>query len=553
MLKPFLALSAASLTLVLAASWWWPAALWALCLWLPLFAVGVLDALQTRQAVRRNYPLIGHGRYLLEALRPEINQYFVESNTDGAPFNREQRSLVYQRAKGELDTVPFGTQKDVYAPGYEWIAHSIAARHAPPEPRILIGAQTCERPYEASLLNVGAMSFGALSANAVLALSKGARLGDFAVSTGEGGLSPYHLEGGGDLVWQLGTGYFGARDAGGRFDRDRFAERAAHERVRMIELKLSQGAKPGHGGILPAAKLTPEIAAMRGVPLGRDVLSPPSHSAFSTPLELVRFVAELRRLAGGKPVGIKLCVGDPKEFLALCKAMVETGEHPDYIAVDGGEGGTGAAPLEFSNAVGMPLVEGLVLVRDALVGFGLRERVRIVAAGKIVTGFHMASHLALGADLFYSARGMMLALGCIQARRCNSNACPVGVATQDPGLMRGLVVEPKAERVRRFQRQTVASLLEILGAAGLSHPEELRPWHIQRRGHDGAVRSFAELYPALEPGSLLREPIPAAFERFWRAARSDRFGAPGGLSPEVPAALPAGSAVAMEAHAGLGA
>lgn len=550
MLKPFLAVFTVALALILLAALRWPGALWALCLWTPLFVVGVIDALQTRQAVRRNFPLIGHGRYLLEALRPEINQYFVESNTDGAPFNREQRSLVYQRAKGELDTLPFGTQKDVYAPGYEWIAHSIAAHHAPPEPRVAIGAQTCERPYEAALLNVGAMSFGALSANAVLALSKGAQLGNFAVSTGEGGLSPYHLEGGGDLVWQLGTGYFGARDPQGRFDRDRFEERAAHERVRMIELKLSQGAKPGHGGILPAAKLTPEIAAMRGVPLGRDVLSPPSHSAFSTPIELVRFVAELRRLAGGKPVGIKLCVGEPAEFLALCKAMVETGEHPDYIAVDGGEGGTGAAPLEFSNAVGMPLVEGLVLVRDALVGFGLRERVRIIASGKIVTGFHMASHLALGADLFYSARGMMLALGCIQARRCNSNDCPVGIATQAPGLVRGLVVEPKAERVRRFQRQTVASLLEILGAAGLGHPDELRPWHIQRRGQDGVVRTYAELYPALEAGCLLREPIPPRYERPWRAAHSERFGSPAHGPLEVPAALPG---TAADVHVLLGA
>ena len=547
MLKPFLAISLAVFAVVLGLGFVWPGALWALAVVVPLFVVGMFDATQTRQAVRRNFPLIGHGRYLLEALRPEINQYFVESNTDGAPFTREQRSLVYQRAKGDLDSLPFGTQLDVYAPGYEWIAHSIAAREAPAEPRVTIGAETCEQPYDASLLNVGAMSFGALSSNAVLALSLGAKRGDFAVCTGEGGVSPYHLEGGGDLVWQLGTGYFGARDATGRFDPDRFQERAQHPNVRMIEVKLSQGAKPGHGGILPAAKLTPEIAAIRGVPLGRDVLSPPGHTAFTTPLELVHFVTRLRTLSGGKPVGIKLCVGEPSEVIALCKAMVETGLAPDYIAVDGGEGGTGAAPLEFSNSVGMPLTEGLMVVNDALTGFGLRKRVRVIASGKIVTGFAMASRLALGADLCYSARGMMLALGCIQARRCNSNHCPVGIATQNPGLVRGLVVEPKAERVRRFQHETVDSLLEILGAAGLDHPNLLSPWHIQRRGHDGRVRSYAELHAPLEQGVLLTEPVPEAWVRAWGAASSDRFGPAAVCRPEPRAPLPACSVPASDA------
>ena len=501
-----------------------PAGLWAYLVLGPLLLVGFRDALQRRHAVLRNFPILGHGRYLLELIRPEINQYFIESDTDGRPFGRDQRSLVYQRAKRQLATLPFGTQKDVYAVGHEWISHSLAARHLPEEePRVLIGEGTCSQPYSASLLNISAMSFGSLSGRAVEALNRGAREGSFAHNTGEGGISAYHRAGGGDLIWQIGTGYFGCRAPDGSFDPGLFAEKAADPQVKMIEVKLSQGAKPGHGGILPAEKLTPEIAEIRHVPLGEDVLSPPAHSAFSTPVELLGFLTELRRLSGGKPVGIKLCVGSRSEFLGICKAMVETGRHPDFIAVDGAEGGTGAAPLEFSDSIGMPLVEGLVFVHNALTGFRVRDRVKLVAAGKIITGFHIAKALALGADLCYSARGMMLSIGCIQARRCNANDCPVGVATQRPDLVIGLDVEDKAPRAARFHSETLRSFLEILGAAGLDHPSELEPRHLMRRVEAHDVRSFEELFEFVEPGALLHDPVPESFEQAWHASRSDAF------------------------------
>jgi glutamate synthase domain-containing protein 2 len=485
--------------------------------------VGVHDLSQRKHAVLRNFPVIGHFRYLLELVRPEINQYFIESNLDGRPFHREARSVVYQRAKGVRDTVPFGTQRDVYAVGYEWIAHSILARHAGEEvPHVTIGAGNA-RPYQAALLHVSAMSFGALSGNAVEALSHGARAGGFLLNTGEGGVSRYHLAGGADLIWQIGTGYFGCRAPDGGFDLGRYRESVGHDSVKMVEVKLSQGAKPGHGGILPAAKLTEEIASIRGVPLGADVLSPPAHSAFTTPVELLEFLDLLRRESGGKPVGLKLCVGQAWEFLALCKAMRATDLHPDYIAVDGGEGGTGAAPLEFSNRVGSPLVEGLMLVHNALIGFGLREHVKLVASGKITSGFDMARALSLGADLCASARGMMLAIGCIQARRCNSNDCPVGVATQDPRLVGGLDVRNKASRVESFQRETVHALMELLGAAGLESPDELGPQHVNRRVSATEVRSYRDLYPWLESGALIAEPVPAAYEEVWRRAAPDSF------------------------------
>jgi len=490
-----------------------------------VFALGLLglhDMTQRRHAVLRNFPVIGHMRYLLEMVRPEISQYFIESNLDGAPFHREARSVVYQRAKGELDTVPFGTQRDVYAVGYEWIGHSILARHAAQEvPRVQIGAGP--RAYSASLLNVSAMSYGSLSDRAVEALSRGAAQGDFALNTGEGGVSPYHLAGGADLVWQLGTGYFGARASDGTFDVARYRDTVAQPAIKMVELKLSQGAKPGHGGILPAAKLTEEIASIRGVPMGHDVLSPPAHSRFDSPVGLLEFVAELREEAGGRPVGIKLCVGQAWELLALCKAMDREGITPDFIAVDGGEGGTGAAPLEFSNRVGAPMVDGLMFVHNALVGFDLRDRVKVLATGKIMTGFTMARALALGADLCASARGMMLALGCIQARRCNSNHCPVGVATQDPRLVAGLDVRDKAPRAANFQRETVRSLLDLCGAAGLDGPAQLGPQHVNRRVSATEVRSYRALYPWLDPGALRAEPVPQVFEQAWRRAAADSF------------------------------
>jgi glutamate synthase domain-containing protein 2 len=490
-----------------------------------LVFVGIYDVIQVRHAVLRNYPIVGHMRYVLEMFRPEINQYFIESDLDGTPFNREARSVVYQRAKGVRDTVPFGTQRDVYEPGYEWIAHSLLARHpsGPPARVAIGGGGSCTQPYEAALFNVSAMSYGSLSANAVEALSRGARQGGFFMNTGEGSISPHHLAGGADLVWQIGTAYFGCRTTDGGFDLEQFRLGSTRPEVKMIEVKLSQGAKPGHGGILPAAKLTKEIAQIRGVPLGQDVLSPPAHSEFSTPVELLRFLELLRRESGGKPVGIKLCVGQAWEFMALCKAMRRTDLRPDFITVDGGEGGTGAAPLEFANSVGMPMVDGLILVHNCLVGFGLRDRIKVLVAGKITTGFAMARAFALGADACSSARGMMLALGCIQARRCNSNHCPVGVATQARRLMVGLDVADKAPRVAGFQQGTVEAFRELLGAAGLERVEDLGPEHLMRRVSATQVRSYRELYPYLEPGALVADPVPPAYEQAWRRAASDSF------------------------------
>ena len=502
----------------------WPGAAWAWAAWAPTAGIGLWDSLQRRHALRRNYPVLAHGRYLMEFIRPEIGQYFIESNRDGVPFNREQRAIVYQRAKGQLETLPFGTQADVYAPDYEWINHSLAPVPAPKvPPRVRVGGPDCTQPYDLALLNVSAMSYGALSPNAILALNTGARTGGFAHNTGEGGLSPYHLQPGGDLVWQLGTGYFGARTPDGRFEPTMFADKVQAPQVRMVEIKLSQGAKPGHGGILPAAKLTAEIMQIRGVPGGADVVSPPAHTAFRTPIELLQFVATLRRLSGGKPVGFKLCVGKRREFLAIIKAMLATQIYPDFITVDGAEGGTGAAPLEFSNSVGTPLKEGLVLVHNALVAADLRQHVRVIASGKVATGFSLATHMALGADSCNAARAMMFALGCIQALKCNTNRCPTGVTTQDRDLMGGLHVPDKASRVAHFQRETVHSLLEVVGAAGLTGPAALRPWHIMRRLSAAQVVNYAELYPQLEPGSLLGGSPPPSLARAWREAQAESF------------------------------
>ncbi|MEZ4370326.1 MAG: FMN-binding glutamate synthase family protein [Polyangiaceae bacterium] len=530
----FLGLSALSGVTLLALAQLWPGAYLGFVVLGPLVALGVLDILQRPHAIRRNFPIIGHGRYLLEKIRPEINQYFIESNTDGTPFSREQRSLVYQRAKNTTDTIPFGTQRDVYAEGYEWINHSLMARALPDEPhRVTIGSKACSQPYSAALLNVGAMSYGALSDAAVRALNRGAKLGGFAHNTGEGGLSPYHLEGGGDLIWQIGTGYFGARSEQGGFSPERFRENAQRPNVKMIEIKLSQGAKPGHGGILPASKLTRKIADIRGVPMGRDVLSPPSHAAFRTPIELLKFVAQLRELSGGKPVGFKLCVGRPVEFFAIAKAMLKTGIVPDFITVDGAEGGTGAAPLEFSNVVGTPLTDGLILVHNTLTGIGVRDQVRILASGRIISGFDVAHKLALGADAVYSARGMMFALGCIQARRCNSNDCPTGIATQDEHLIQGLVVTDKAQRVANYQRNTLHAFQELLGATGLEHPAELRPWHIQRRVTPTRAASYDEIFEFCAPGAFLRGEFPEGYERAWNAALAESFERRPSLPPRM--------------------
>ncbi len=507
----------AGLTLV------WPGAVYGFTLVGPLVLLGCVDMAQPKKAIRRNFPVIGHARYILEKIRPEIHQYFVESNTDGRPFTREERSLVYQRAKGQLDTIPFGTQRDVYAVGYEWINHSLSpAPVLDPPPRVRVGGGTCAQPYDASLLNISAMSFGALSSNAIEALNRGAQQGGFAHNTGEGGLSHHHRHGG-DLIWQVGTGYFGCRDDEGRFSPERFQERAAEDAVKMIEVKLSQGAKPGHGGILPAAKLTPEIAEMRGVPMGRDVLSPPAHTAFSNPIELLEFLTDLRELSGGKPVGMKLCLGKRREFLAICKAMLETRLHPDYIAVDGAEGGTGAAPLEFSNNLGFPLSEALSFVHNSLEAIEFRDRVKLVASGKIVSGFGVVKLLALGADFCYSARAMMMALGCIQARHCNNNTCPAGIATQDPSLTVGLHVKDKAKRVVSYQRQTIHAALELIAAAGLEGPEALRPWHIMRRISPMEVRHYGQILESLEPGCLVGGVVPESLQQAWNQSVPDSF------------------------------
>lgn len=503
-----------------------PLVAWSFVLVGPVLVRGYQDLLQTKQAVRRNFPIIGNFRYLFELIRPEINQYFVESNTDGAPFNRDTRSLVYQRSKLEPDTLPFGTRLDVNQVGYEWVNHSLAPTHIDPSTlRITVGSPQCTQPYSASIFNVSAMSYGSLSRNAVLALNGGAKKGGFAHDTGEGGLSPYHLEPGGDLIWQLGTGYFSARTLDGKFSPERFKENATRPQVKMLELKLSQGAKPGHGGILPARKVTPEIAAIRGVPVGQDVLSPPAHSAFSTPIGLLEFLQQMRELSGGKPVGFKLCIGKRREFLAICKAMKTTGILPDFITVDGGEGGTGAAPLEFSNSVGAPLRESLIFVHNSLVGFGVRKHVKVLCSGRIVTGFDVVSRLATGADGCNSARAMMMALGCIQALRCNTNECPTGVATQNPALVVGLDVNHKTTRVANYHRETVKTVAEMVGAMGVKHTSELRPWHLMKRTGLSEIHHYGELYEFIEEGSLLGGALPESFVRPMEAASAESFAA----------------------------
>ena len=490
-----------------------------------LTALGVYDLTQTKHAILRTHPIAGHMRFLLESVRLEIRQYFFEDDKSGRPFSRDDRALVYQRAKMQLDKRPFGTEYNVYADGFEFLRHSIAPRPVCEEPfRVKIG-ETCAKPYSASLFNISAMSFGSLSANAIRALNAGAKRGGFAHDTGEGGFSPYHRENGGDIIWEIGSGYFGCRTPDGHFCADTFATVAANPQIKMVELKLSQGAKPGHGGVLPAAKVTAEISATRGVPIGQDCISPAAHSVFSTPVELVRFIARMRELSGGKPSGFKLCIGRPQEFLAIVKAMLETGEHPDFIVIDGKEGGTGAAPLEFMDHLGMPMRDGLNFVHNALVGAGLRDKIRIGAAGKIISAFDMARAFALGADWCNAARGFMFAVGCIQSQACHTDLGPTGVATQDENRARGLVVEDKATRVYNFHRATLATLAELTAAAGLDHPNDFRAAHFARRVSQNEVFGFDQLYPALAPGELLVGVQDRRFRDAWNAARADTFAA----------------------------
>lgn len=528
MRNEFLAFSIISVGLVfIVGHYAWPPIFWLYFFLIPIILLGLYDMVQQKHAIMRNFPILGRGRYVMEELRPKFYQYFIESDTNGRPINRIFRSVVYQRAKRELDTSPFGTQLDVYEEGYEWMNHSIIALDAHQlniDPRVKVGSRHCQQPYAASVFNVSAMSFGSLSKNAIEALNGGAKIGGFAHNTGEGGISPYHQAQGGDLIYQVGTGYFGCRSETGDFSPELFAERTASPQVKMIELKLSQGAKPGHGGILPGRKNTPEIAQIRGVKVGTDVLSPSCHTAFNTPVGLLEFIRQMQDLSDFKPVGFKLCIGKKSEFLAICKAMAETGIYPDFITIDGGEGGTGAAPMEFSNSVGMPFREGLAFAYDALVGFDLKQHIKLFASGKIMTGFHIFQAIALGADATYSARAMMLALGCIQALECNKNTCPTGVATQDKELVAGLVVSDKRVRVANFHKETVHSFVELMAAAGISDPTQINRSHIYRRITVNDVGRYDELYPPLVNGCMLKEAtVPEIYRKDWQEANPDRF------------------------------
>ena len=510
---------------VLMAGFLWSGVWWLLLVLALAWGLAIQDSKQAEHSLRRNFPLLGRARWLAEFLRPFVRQYFIESETDGAPISRMFRSIVYQRAKGDLETIPYGTRLDVYEEGYEWLGHSLGAhtvKATDHSPRVEIGGPDCKQKYSASLLNISAMSYGSLSSAALMALNKGAQAGGFYHNTGEGGLSDYHL-GGADVVWQIGTGYFGCRTSDGGFSAELFKEKANHPNVKMIEIKLSQGAKPGHGGILPASKNTADIARIRTVEVGTDVISPSTHREFNSPIGLLQFIQKLRELSEGKPIGFKLCVGRRSELLSICEAMVETGIKPDFITVDGGEGGTGAAPLEYTNSVGMPLQEGLAAVDDCLRGYGLREDIRIIASGKILTGFHMAKQFALGADLCNSARGMMLSLGCIQSLICHTNHCPTGVATQDPDLVKGLVVEDKWERVRRFQEETVKAFLDLISSAGMKTSDDLTRRSIYRRCGQDTIKRYDQIYTPVESGVLLGDDWPEPYLDMRASVSTERF------------------------------
>ena len=497
---------------------------WWLIVLLPLTLLGVYDLLQTRHSILRNYPLTGHFRFIFEFIRPEIRQYLIEDERDPLPFSRDQRAIVYQRAKNASDMRPFGTVLDTGATGYGWVSHSIMpVEIEDADFRIAIGGADCTQPYNASILNISGMSFVAIGRNAILALNTGAKMGGFAHDTGEGSISPYHREGGGDIIWQVATGYFGCRTPDGHFDPDLFAKTAADPQVKMIELKLSQGAKPGHGGVLPKAKITPEIAATRLIDTTRDCISPSRHSAFSTPLEMLHFIARLRTLSGGKPVGIKMCVGHRFEVLAIVKAMLETGLRPDFIVIDGGEGGTGAAPMELSDHVGLPLAEGLSFMHNVLTATGLRDDLKLGASGKMISAFDFCRIHALGADYVMAARAFMFSLGCVQARACHTNKCPTGITTQDMRRQRALVVADKAPRVASYHRNTLGAIAQVIGAAGLSHPQDLRPWHIHIRSTTGAVVRGDAVYHHLPRGALLSGEVDDRLKREWDRASAYSF------------------------------
>jgi glutamate synthase domain-containing protein 2 len=527
MRRNFVLLSIASVIIFCTLAWLvWSGFWWFFGIIILLAVMGSADMLQTKHSLWRNFPLVGRLRWIMEALRPKIYQYFVESDTDGMPINRLERNIIYQRSKKQLDTMPFGTQMKVYAEGYEWMTHSIGPKDflkMNHHPRVMVGNKDCKQPYNASILNVSAMSFGSLSTAAVEALNGGAKIGGFAQNTGEGGISPYHLKQGGDLIWQIGTGYFGARDADGNFSFEIFKKNALRPEVKMIEIKLSQGAKPGHGGILPAKKNTPEIAAIRHVEPYTTIYSPPYHSAFRTPVEFVRFIHDVREASGGKPVGFKLCIGHKSEFIAICKVMIALDIYPDFITVDGGEGGTGAAPQEFSNSVGAPFMDGLSFVANMLNGFGIRQHIKIIGSGKILSGFHIVRAISLGADMVNSARAMMMALGCIQALVCNTNKCPTGVATQNPQLVAGLVVSDKKIRVANYHEDTVKSFVELLGAAGIDDHTQLTRSHIYRRVFMNEVRTFENIYPSLRNGCMIDGDIPEKYKDDYEKADVNKW------------------------------
>ena len=520
----FYLLSAIVFTAIGVVAHFCPTAWWALVVIGPIFLLGVYDCLQSKHNILRNYPVWGHWRYLLLSIRPQIQQYFIQSNENGRPFNALQRSIVEARSKKQLGMIPFGTQLDVDEEGFEWVNHSMA----PSQPgldatRITIGGDACQQPYEASIYNVSAMSFGAISPEAIRALNRSAKMGGYYQNTGEGGISKYHLEEGGDIVWQIGTGYFGCRAEDGNFDPEKFRINANRNTVKMIEIKISQGAKPSHGAILPGAKVTAEIAEARGVPVGQDIDSPASHRAFSTPIELCHFIQTLRDLSGGKPIGFKLCIGNQVEFLAICKAMLETQVLPDFITIDGCEGGTGAAPPEFTNHIGMPLVDGLIFVHSALTGVGLRDKIKLIGSGKVLTGFDLVAKLSLGADLCNAARPMLFTLGCVQSRRCHSNDCPTGVATQDPARRKALNVDYRAQLAANFHEETMASFIQVLGATGLTHAAELHPGIIHRMVSNDKAKSYDEIYQLLEHNALLDKTAPSGWQRNWDIADDKTF------------------------------
>lgn len=523
----FYIISIAVLAVLIGVSFVWDKVWWLLIPLVPLFILGLYDIFQKRLNILRNYPVWGHWRYILLKIRPEIQAYFIETNQDGKPFSREMRFLVYDRARRTEDAMPFGTQMDVHAPGYEWVNHSMSPKKPDIKTvRVEVGGPQCTQPYSSSRLNVSAMSFGAISPEAIRSLNRGAKLGNFAQDTGEGGLSKYHLMEGGDIIWEIGTGYFGCRTKEGNFDPEKFKEKSRIGNVKMVEIKISQGAKPAHGAILPASKINEEISETRGIPMGQDCISPATHSEFSNPRELMQFVKEIRDLSGGKPAGFKLCIGLRSEFMGICKAMLETGIYPDFIVIDGSEGGTGAAPVEFSDSIGTPLTEGLIYAHNCLVGTNLRQHIRLVASGKIISGFDIATKIALGADICNSARGMMFALGCVQSRRCHTNKCPTGVATQDPHRRKAIRVDVKSNYVRNFHHATLKSFLAVLGAVGHEKPEEMMPEHILRMVAPNSVMSYRDIYTFLEAGQLLDGTAPDRYKRSWDNSSTEYFTPP---------------------------